>query len=95
MCQAKKECGGTYLEEAGHFVVAADNDTMRLSLYLPALIVVVRDVPATQSRLALPVLQQNEPNLCQRKPGQPPRVLKQKIRFRLTINECAASVCPA
>ena len=56
----------TYLEEAGHFVVAADDDAVRLSLDLPPLIIVVRDVPTTQPRLALPVLQQNKPNLHQK-----------------------------
>ena len=70
---------GTYLEEAGHFVVAADNDTVRLCLNLPALIVVVRDVPATQPRLALPVLQQNEPNLHKVRIGQARKILTTRI----------------
>ena len=57
----------TYLEKAGHFVIAGDNRPVRLRLYLLPLVVVVRDVPSTQSRLSLPVLQEDEPYLCDRR----------------------------
>ena len=57
----------TYFEKAGHFVIAGDNSSVRLCLYLFPLVVVVRDVPSTQSRLSLPVLQEDEPYLRDRR----------------------------
>ena len=53
----------TYLEKACHFVVSSHDGAVGLSLYLLSLVVVVGHVPATQSGLALSVLQQNESNL--------------------------------
>ena len=47
----------TYLEEAGHFVIALDNGPVSLSLYLLPFVFIVAGVPSTQSCLSLPVLQ--------------------------------------
>ena len=57
----------TYLEKAGHFVIAGDYRSVRLRLYLFPLVIIVRDVPSTQSRLSLPVLQEDEPYLRDRR----------------------------
>jgi hypothetical protein len=46
-----------YLEEAGHFVVSADNYSMGLSLNFASLIVIVRHVPSAQPGFPLPILQ--------------------------------------
>ena len=53
----------TYLEKAGHFVIAGDYRTVGLRFNLFPLVVIVRDVPSTQSCLSLPVLQEDEPYL--------------------------------
>ena len=47
----------TYLEEASHFVVSGDNSSMGLRLNFLTLVIIVRDVPSTQSGFSLPVLQ--------------------------------------
>ena len=47
----------TYLEEAGHFVIALDYGPMSLRLNLFPFVFIVGDVPSTQSCLSLPVLQ--------------------------------------
>ena len=47
----------TYLEEAGHFVVSGNDGSVGLRLYFPPLIIIIRDVPSAEPRLALPVLQ--------------------------------------
>jgi len=53
----------TYLKETSHFVVPSDDCAVGLRLYFLALVVVVADVPATQSCFTLPVLQKDEPYL--------------------------------
>ena len=53
----------TYLEETSHFVIPAYYCAVGLRLNFLALVVVVADVPATQSCFALPVLQKDEPYL--------------------------------
>ena len=51
-----------YLKEAGHFVVPSYDGSMGLSLYFLLIGLVVGHIPAGQSRLPLPILQQDEPD---------------------------------
>jgi hypothetical protein len=53
----------TYLKETSHFVIPSNDCAVGFCLDFLALVVVVADVPATQSCFALPVLQKDEPYL--------------------------------